>query len=399
MASHPSPCAIRAITAPHAKHPRKPPPPPPHPPPGPPPPPRTPPPRLLVCSRSDPTLIEHAVFKDLPAFLRPNDMLVFNRSAVLPARIHATRDDSGGRVEGLFLATNNARWTLLLKSNGKLRPGLNITLHNPNQPEPAPTPHTLNLIERDGDAWIAQLQTNRTPASDDNAALAVLQQVGSTPLPPYIEAARKDAGLHIPHEHDRRRYQTVYADTANTGSVAAPTAGLHFTNQLLDHLKTRSVQLEHVLLHVGPGTFKPIDENAELADHNMHAEYAEVPAGPLNRLDAVSPPARRVLVGTTTVRTLESIQRPLTPELRSRGFTSNTNLFITPGFRFQWTDALITNFHLPRSTLIALVAAFLADPAENDPRDAVERTKQIYRNAIERRYRFFSFGDAMLILP
>jgi S-adenosylmethionine:tRNA ribosyltransferase-isomerase len=390
--------------------------------------------RLLVCSRSDPDLIEHVTFRDLPRYLDADDTLVFNRSGVVPARIAGRRTDSGGKVDGLFIeerdaaltpasaaprehltdasssATPLSRWRVMLKSNGTLRRGQSVRLHvaQAEVTNAAESPFTITLRERDDDTWLVDVHhsPNATPADsrsdpstrdEDPGAAAmpavdILARVGATPLPPYILRARAHADVRIDDALDRDWYQTIYADRSRARSVAAPTAGLHFTPDLLDRLRQQGVNTEDVFLHVGPGTFKPIDEDAaDISTHVMHAESIEVAADTLARLDAIQPPARRVLVGTTAVRTLESIPRPLTPEHRARGAAGETDLFITPGFALTWTDALITNFHLPRSTLLTLVGALFPE--------GVSRLLDLYRHAIDRNFRFVSYGDAMLILP
>ncbi len=367
--------------------------------------------RLLVCSRSDPTFVEHAVFRDLPRYLRPADVLVFNRSGVTPARVRGRRQDSGGRVEGLFVREVDAAgapaageeaprlvWEAMLKSNGKLRAGVRVALDpwsgaeasaSTAADDEAPTV-VLTLIERAREGWLVEVNVEGEEGERADT-LSVLSLIGATPLPPYILRARAERAEGVDDALDRSWYQTVYADVSRSRSVAAPTAGLHFTQRLIDELTAMGVGRAEVYLHVGPGTFRPIDEGGAVESHRMHAEAIEVAGETLRRLDAAEPPGRRVLVGTTAVRTLESIERPPTREAVNDGVAGETELFITPGFEFRWTDALITNFHLPRSTLLTLVGALF--PA------GVPRLLELYREAIDREYRFFSYGDAMLILP
>ena len=287
--------------------------------------------RLLVYRRDSAT-IEHAVFSDLPELLS-DELVVVNDSRVVPARFRLRRA-SGGAVEVLLLepVAGEGMWEALARPSRRLRAGERLGL--------------LELVERLGDGrWLVRLDG---------------EPHGETPLPPYI---------HKPLE-DPDRYQTVYA--REPGSAAAPTAGLHFTADTLAALEPVSVTL-----HVGLDTFRPVS-GTQLEGHVMHGERYEVDAETWNRITD----ANRVLaVGTTTVRVLETVAR----SGRTRG---RTTLFITPGFAFRRVDALVTNFHLPRSTLLALVMAFVG----------VDETRRIYQDAIDRRYRFYSFGDAMVVL-
>ena len=343
--------------------------------------------RLMVVSRTDPSRIEHRHFRDLPEYLNSTDLLITNRSSVLPARITAQRADTGGRMEGLFLAElGRARWRLLLKANTRLRPGQNLILTNQSG---ARSEHTLHLVERDAEAWIAQLRT-RAEAPDPTPAHLILERIGATPLPPYILAARRAHHTTIADEADRCWYQTVYADPAHASSVAAPTAGLHFTPEVLQRVDALGVRRAKVFLDVGPGTFKPIDTDTAEA-HPIHAEHIQIPPETLAALaEAPAHGRRRLCVGTTSVRAVESLPSPL-PAPTAGPIDADTSLYILPGFQFRHTDALITNFHLPRSTLLALVGAFLEG--------SIPRLLDLYRIAIDHEYRFYSYGDAMLILP
>ncbi len=334
--------------------------------------------RLLVMSRSG-TGIEHARVRDLPRFLRAGDAMVFNDSAVIPARLVGRRVDTSGRVEGLFLeeAETDGGWLVLLSSNGRLRPGVQVELLDTRS---RPSGRRLHLGERRGDAWIVRLEPPGPTA-------AVLDAVGWTPIPPYILKARREG--HVDDERDRVWYETVYADPHRRHSVAAPTAGLHFTPALLADLDDAGVRRLGVTLHVGAGTFRPI--RVDLVEkHRMDAERFEVSASVLAAVRAArggerGPAAGRVIaVGTTVVRVLESL-----PAAGEGPLAERTDLLITPPYRFKHTDGMLTNFHLPHSTLLALVAAMVG----------LERLKAVYREAIERRYRFYSYGDAMLVLP
>lgn len=346
--------------------------------------------RLMVLSGSDPAFIEHRRFRDLPAFLRRGDLLVFNTSSVLPAYLEGRREDTGGHISGLYInSTASDRWTVMLKSGSRLRPGMRIHLHDHHH---APAPYMLELLDHEGLEWqaaVIDLSTTESPCA--SPAPQVLERIGATPLPPYILGARKHTGNTIADERDRDWYQTVYADRAARGSIAAPTAGLHFTPDLLQQIDTMGVSHAGVILHVGAGTFKPV-ETEFVEEHPMHSEWCHAPDAALTALQDARASGRRIIpVGTTSTRTIESLPDPL-PRAASRdGITQQTRLLITPGFTFRYTDALITNFHLPRSTLLALVAARFPD--------GLPRLLDIYQRAIAERYRFFSYGDAMLILP
>ena len=338
--------------------------------------------RLMVCSRSDPSMVKHVRVRDLPGFLRPGDVMTVNASGVLPARLLGRREASGGAVEGLFLAqVAPGRWRVLLKANSKLRAGLRVRLRRPDGDD---AEATLTLIERDREAWLVGVE----PEGD---APTILARAGATPLPPYILSARRSAGDAPPDDRDRAWYQTVYADERHAGSVAAPTAGLHFTPELLERLGAGGVARASVLLHVGPGTFKPVTAD-RVEDHDIHSESIFVPPETIGAVESArARGGRSVCVGTTTVRALESLPDPLTDAARREGHRADTDLFILPGFAFRRTDALLTNFHLPRSTLLALVSALLP---EGPP-----RLLELYREAVAEGYRFYSYGDAMLLLP
>lgn len=317
--------------------------------------------RLLVVHRQTGDL-EHRVFADLPDYLRPHDLLVCNDSRVIPARLRG-RKASGGRVEVLLLTQRDARtWEALVRGKG-LRPGARIVIE-----DAAGAPAAAATV-------VAEMPDGARLLAFDHELAPLLPQVGEVPLPPYI---------HEPLA-DPERYQTVYARVA--GSVAAPTAGLHFTPQLIDRLQRLGVDFAFVTLHVGLGTFRPVQAE-RIEDHRMHSEWGELPPSVAERIVATRAAGGRcVAVGTTAVRVLETAAQ------RSAGaalapYAGWTDLFIRPGFRFQVVDALITNFHLPRSTLLMLVSAFAG-------RELILRA---YAEAIRLRYRFFSFGDAMLIL-
>lgn len=350
--------------------------------------------RLLVVSRSDPRRMEHLTFTDLPSLLGEGDLAVFNTSRVLAARLLGRRSDTGAAVEGLFVREHPredapALWRVMLKTGTRLRPGMLITLHDATGHESGVA---LRLVERDDDQWLAEPMGSPGGAAWTQGAPALLARIGATPIPPYIRKARRDAHEQVADELDRAWYQCVYAgESGRTGSVAAPTAGLHFTIGVLDALRARGVERSDVRLHVGPGTFKPV-QTETLEAHPIHAEWALVPPDAVRALERARARGGRVVaVGTTSVRAVESLPHPLTDHERTSGYEGETRLFITPGYRFRHTDALVTNFHLPRSTLLAMVAALFED--------GTRRILAIYREAVRREYRFYSYGDAMLILP
>ncbi len=334
--------------------------------------------RLLVVHSSTDQLT-HSHVSDLPNFLNPGDSLVVNSTRVIPARLDLRREKTGRRSEGLFLdSPAQSRWRCLLR--GKLHPGETLRLLNP---EGADSPFTLHLLDRDAEAWLVEPKSDDAHSTDPDA---ILNLVGRTPLPPYILKSRLHTSQTTPDALDRDRYQTIYADPQHNHSVAAPTAGLHFTDSLLRALTSRGISCHELILDVGMGTFKPV-ETETLESHPMHEERFLVPPTTLDFLRArAASPGRLVAVGTTTVRALESLPDPLPP---AGPYSAATRLLISPGFRFRFVQGLMTNFHLPRSTLLALVAAMIG----------LDRLKAIYAEAIAHRYRFYSYGDAMLILP
>ena len=350
--------------------------------------------RLLVVSRSDPGRLEDRVFTDLPGLLGPGDTVVFNRSRVIPARLEGVNPATGGRVSGLYLkdagraADGRAAWAVLLKAK-RARAGGRVALTGADGRE---TGVVLELVEKSPaegpGAWVVVVEGAQSAE--------VLERVGLTPLPPYILSARKERGEDTADELDRSFYQTVYATggEGEAGSVAAPTAGLHFTDRVLADLAARGVGRREVVLHVGAGTFRPV-ETERLEDHPMHSERCWVgTAGDL--LARGKGDGRVIAVGSTSVRTLEAaaglIEAGRAEE--ARGWFE-TDILIAPGYRWKAVDGMVTNFHLPRSTLIAMVAAAL----EGDGIDGVERVKAVYAHAVKEGYRFFSYGDAMVILP
>jgi S-adenosylmethionine:tRNA ribosyltransferase-isomerase len=347
--------------------------------------------RLLVVQRSDPSRLEHRSFADLPSLLEPDDLLVFNRSRVVPARLIGVNESTCGHFEGLYLHQLDAVdghpiWIAMIRAK-RTKPGKRYRLIDANE---KPTEIIVELLEKhepEGPgAWKVSISGSDLPTEQ------ILEAVGHTPLPPYIVAQRKVRDEHPTDAYDRSHYQTVYASENESGSVAAPTAGLHFTPSIFESLTSRSVRTSEVILHVGAGTFKPVESDT-LEAHPMHSETCSM--GDSSALFPADGPRRTFAVGSTSARTLESFAHLHESGIELPGEHS-TRILISPGYRWNWVDGMVTNFHLPRSTLLAMVAAMLEVPGEVD---GLERIHAIYRAAIEERYRFFSYGDAMLILP
>jgi S-adenosylmethionine:tRNA ribosyltransferase-isomerase len=320
--------------------------------------------RLMVVDRGRKSL-EHKHIRDLPELLRPGDCLVINDTRVVPARLLGRRQTTGGHWEGLFIEVSpDGLWRVMCKTRGRLKASDVITLINASGEDDV---HLQLGVKQDDGTWIARPST-----SED--AFALLDRVGRVPLPPYI---RKGEMV----DSDRQQYQTVYAQVP--GAVAAPTAGLHFTATLLDRLAEQGVDICSLTLHVGPGTFRPIAAET-LAEHHMHIEWGSVGQEAVERILACRRRGGRVVaVGTTSVRLLETAAAngTLGP------FTGYTGLFIRPPYQFRVTDVLLTNFHLPRTTLLVLVRTFGGD----------DLIRQAYDAAVREEYRFYSYGDAMLI--
>lgn len=316
--------------------------------------------RLLVARRGEQSLAHHH-FHELPDLLNPGDLLVLNDTRVLPARLLGKRTRTGGRWEGLFLRQlGDASWEMLCQTRGTLNEGEIIEISEA---------FSLRLVARlPGGRW-------RAAPVVPGDALGLLERFGHVPLPPYIRKG-------VATEADRERYQTIYARQA--GAVAAPTAGLHFTQSVFDRLQARGITWATVTLHVGLGTFQPI-QSADYTKHPMHAEWGQITRPAVDAIQSCKTRGGRVIaVGTTSVRVLESMAQR--GPLHACDF--ETDLYIHPPFEFSVVDALITNFHLPRTTLLLLVAAFAR----------VDLTTTAYETAIAERYRFFSYGDAMLIV-
>ena len=323
--------------------------------------------RLLVLDRSTGRLTDSR-FGRVGEFLRPDDCLVLNDTKVLPARFFARRP-TGGRLEGLFLRETSTPglWEVLLKGARKVKLDESIEIEDRAQRDS----FAARVLEKKADGVCLLAVEARADAG------TVLDRVGFPPLPPYIH---RDHDL-AKAESDLRQYQTVYARCP--GAVAAPTAGLHFTDELMSHLKATGIRFGYVTLHVGAGTFKPI-ATEQVEDHEIHREWYRLDAANAKAVLAARQAGGRIVaVGTTVTRVLETVAKN-GPIAACEG---TTNLFITPGYEFKAVDAMITNFHLPRSTLLALVGAFAG----------LERMLAAYRHAIDQRYRFYSYGDAMLI--
>ncbi|MEJ2733366.1 MAG: tRNA preQ1(34) S-adenosylmethionine ribosyltransferase-isomerase QueA [Anaerolineae bacterium] len=328
--------------------------------------------RLMVVDRAS-GQIEHRIFRDVGEYLRPGDLLVLNQTRVIPARLFGRKAETGGRVELLLLKRQDARTWETLARGKKLRPGTRIELHGTKGRDDEPRITAEILARTESGGRLVQFEEPIEPWLDE---------LGVVPLPPYI---------HEPLA-DPERYQTIYGQIE--GSVAASTAGLHFTPELLVDLRRMGVETALLTLHIGLDTFRPVKEE-RVEDHQIHTEWYELTAPVAGQINRARLEGRRVIaVGTTVVRALESAAGACAPQGKACGwqtvsaYTGPTDLFIYPGYRFRVVEAMITNFHLPRSTLLLLVSAFAS-------RDLILRA---YEEAIGLGYRFFSFGDAMLLL-
>ena len=330
--------------------------------------------RLLVLHR-DANRLEHRRFPDLLEFLRAGDVLVLNDSRVIPARLRGVNAKTAGKFEALLLEENGRNdWWAMLRPGKRARVGTQIEFRS-QKSEVRSISATVAEANSEGH--------RRLEFSGPDDIKARLDEFGEVPLPPYIER-------QIQEPEDKERYQTVFART--DGSVAAPTAGLHFTPELLQKIRARCVEICFVTLHVGPGTFQPV-KTENLAAHKMHEEQFEISEGTALAVNNAKTSGRRVIaVGTTTVRALESVAARNGGKVHKT--IEKTGIFIHPPFSFQIVDALLTNFHLPCSTLLMLVSAFAA-PGDIRGRDMI---LSAYAEAVRERLRFFSYGDAMLIL-
>lgn len=347
--------------------------------------------RLMVLDPQNGT-IQHRVFRDIVDYLVPGDVLVCNESRVIPARLYGHKVPSGGRVEVLLVARRGERvWEALVKPGRRIREGTEIELSSTDGPV---LDALVTRTHQDVGARTERVRARSIGRTDAGGRLlefeggfdldVALEQLGTVPLPPYVHSRLNDP----------ERYQTVYARVK--GSVAAPTAGLHFTPELIDRLQAKGVDFQFVTLHIGLDTFRPVQVD-DIREHRMHSEFCELSAQVADRLNLARSEGRRIIaVGTTVVRVLESAAQgtfkkngtPLPALLAGfQPYTGWTNVFIYPGYQFKGIDALITNFHLPRSTLLMLVCALAG-------KDFILRA---YTEAIEQGYRFYSFGDAMFV--
>jgi S-adenosylmethionine:tRNA ribosyltransferase-isomerase len=343
--------------------------------------------RLLVLSK-DTGKVEHSRFLDLHTYLRPGDLLILNDTKVMAARLFGTKE-SGGAVELLLIKkieeesqdiTEDGRvssvWLSMVRSSKALKPGAKVSFDGGIK---------ATIIDREGEYYRLSLSC---PIKDGERVEDLLDRVAFMPLPPYIkrEAETEGKGETKPETRvdDKLRYQTIYA--RETGAVAAPTAGLHFTPEVFSLLKAKGVEVEYITLHTGPGTFKPVRAK-ELSEHKMHSEEYSISEAVFSKVIKAKKEGRRVIaVGSTSMRTLESAVSGGS-SIDEPTLTGQTDIFIYPGYSFKIVDAVVTNFHLPRSTLIMLVSAF----------SSKEMIFKAYEEAIKERYRFFSYGDCMLI--
>lgn len=314
--------------------------------------------RLLVYHKDSGTM-EHKIFRDIIDYLKPGDVLVVNNTKVIPARLYGKKADTGAKIEILLLKRQNLTdWEVLIKPTKRVKVGTIIEISEELKAE-------VTQINDFGNCYIK--------FHFDGVFEEILNRVGEMPLPHYIKKQYAD----------KERYNTVYSKF--DGSSAAPTAGLHFTKELLDKIKAKGVIIAEVLLHVGLGTFRPVSED-NILQHEMHTEHYEVSKETADIINKAKAEGRRVIaVGTTSIRTLESVATKYGKMCECK---DDTNIFIYPGYQFKIVDGIVTNFHLPESTLIMLVSAFLG----------IENTLNMYNVAVKEKYRFFSFGDATLLI-
>jgi S-adenosylmethionine:tRNA ribosyltransferase-isomerase len=380
--------------------------------------------RLLVLHR-DTGELEHRRFTDLLEYLRPGDVMVFNQSRVIPARLYGHRADTGSRVEFLLLRRNaDGTWQAMARPGRRLRPGVVVEIEERKSPQPPFTKRgvSLPLSQRGtkGDFGLQTrqeddqpphfrkggaeggfrveviashkdgLKTVRLSSPEAPNSMAAIQRFGVTPLPPYIRESLDDP----------ERYQTVYS--SQPGSVAAPTAGLHFTDGLLEKVRDLGVETVFVTLHVGLDTFRPVEED-DPAEHKIHTEHYQIEQHAAETLNRARADGRRIIaVGTTSVRVLEQAAQDLEQCGQSalQAVEGEASLFILPGHRFRLVDAMITNFHLPRSSLLMLVSAFVEHGQRGRGLSTASGRAEVlaaYQEAIDNGYRFYSFGDAMLL--
>ena len=303
--------------------------------------------------------VKHEIFKNILNYIQKDDVIVFNNTRVLPARLYGVKKDTGANIEILLLKRIELnKWQVLVKPAKRVKIGSVVTFGD----------NLLNMnVLKEYDEGIRDVEFYYNGVFED-----IIASIGYMPLPPYIKEKLED----------KERYQTVYSKI--NGSSAAPTAGLHFTEDLLKQLKDKGVQIEYVTLHVGLGTFRPVKAD-KIENHTMHSEFYKIDVDTAQRLNTAKKQGKKIIaVGTTSVRTLESA---VNDERMLEKLEDNTNIFIYPPYNFKFVDSIITNFHLPESTLIMMISAF----------SGKENVFKAYQNAIENEYRFFSFGDAMFI--
>jgi len=331
--------------------------------------------RLLVLDKKNGE-IEDKHFFDILEFLNKGDILVMNNSKVFPARLLGKKKGTGGKVEVFLhkklevdgLAKKKTTWECLVGGK-KIKEGKIILFENNLKAE--------IIKNNENGTWLVRFNRG------EKVMMEIVEQIGKIPLPPYIKIENRKQGID-----DKKSYQTIYASDEKLGSVAAPTAGLHFTPELMDEIKKKGVKIEYITLHVGMGTFAPV-KVGNIEEHQMHAEYVEIDKGTINNIIKAKENKQRVIgVGTTSVRTLEAVFSQVEDKnILDNDFSDWVNIFIYPGYKFKIVDAMITNFHLPKSSLIMLVSALAG-------KDNIDKA---YRKAIAKKYRFYSYGDAMFI--
>lgn len=333
--------------------------------------------RLMIVDRSS-HLLDATEFRNLPPLLRPGDLLIFNDSRVIPARLRGFKEDTKAAVELLLMDEIQAcEWWSMVRPGKRVRPGMTLRLRD-RVGEPSSV--SVSVLEKNSEGHI------RLRFIGTGDVHATLKELGEVPLPPYLARSPVD-----PMTEDQIRYQTVYAQ--NDGSIAAPTAGLHFSPRVLAELETRGIETAFLTLHVGHGTFAPVKAD-RVQDHQMHEERFHIPAETASAYERARAEGRRVIaIGTTSVRVMETVFRSNKGHL-SPG-SGRTRIFIHPPQRIESIDGLLTNFHLPQSTLLMLVSAFAAPGRHPSGRDLILRA---YAEAIRLNFRFFSYGDAMLLI-
>ncbi len=326
--------------------------------------------RLLILDQNNEN-IKHKKFYNIIEYLKSGDVLILNNSRVFPARLIGKRKKTNGKIE-VFLLRNMLRnkdtckWQCLVGGK-RIRVGLEIEFDKKIE-------CVLKKDNKDS-TWEVEFNLN------NKAMMSIVNEIGSVPLPPYIKREKQKRG-------DKKNYQTVYADENKIGSVAAPTAGFHFTPELLKKIKAKGIQIEYITLHVGLGTFAPVKTD-DITKHKMHAEFVEIKKSTIDKIKKGKKENKKIIaVGTTSVRSLESFfNDPKSYKLTANSYSAWVDIFIYPGYKFKIVDAMITNFHLPKSTLLMLVSAMAGK----------EKIKKAYKSAVNNSYRFYSYGDAMFI--